>query len=1103
MRRLCTGTHVSLFEALLYIDEHVDFLRREAFDDLAIFLRKLVGEDHLCVTQLFELVACHDSLPSACSSAGPATADERRRESFYPRGRSYTSRNADNSAGCRKERGIVIQARGVYARAVPTCPSCGRDSAGDFAFCPYCGTQLAAVAPRREVRKTVTVLFCDVVGSTSLGESVDPEILRAILVRYFDRIKVIVERYDGTLEKFIGDAVMAVFGVPVAHEDDALRAVRAAAEILEALPELGLQVRIGVNTGEVVTGTEERLATGDAVNVAARLEKAAAPGTALLGAETARLLRGTVEVASMPPLDLKGKSQPVVAFRLLAVHEEAPRRLDTPLVGRERELRGLSEAFARAVADRSCQMFTVLGPPGVGKSRLAAEFATRVGAFVVGGRCVSYGEGITYWPVLEVLTQLGTLPPDETGAPLRSLLGESEQATSADEIAWAFRRLLEDHARRRPLVCVLDDLHWGQETFLDLVEHVAALSRDAPILLLCLARPELIDRRAGWGAGKWNATTTLLEPLGAEETEQLLDALGSAEGELRLRIAAAAEGNPLFLEEIVALVRESGYDDVAVPPTIHALLVARLDQLDPGERSVLERGSVAGRVFHVSALQALDGQDPELSARLVSLVRKDLIRPESTWRRGDEAYRFRHILIRDAAYDAIPKAVRSDLHEQMAVWLDERSDVGDADEIVGHHLEQAVRYGQELGRHDAALAQQAGERLAGAGRRALWRGDNLAAVGLLTRAIRLLPPEQLPVALELDLASAQPTPQEAAATSDAAAERALEAGDRAGVAAARVAAAFYRLLGGEVGVDELDALARTALPLLEESGDHAALVHVWAALGFGVANAHGHNQEWAEAAEQALRHARLAGQRPTHLFSLEATLAIGPTPADEALRKLDAVVPDTPHPQALSFRAQLLAMLGRFDEAWASAHEANVRVRELTGGAEGEYALAEIATLAGDYEAAAGHLRTFCDNLAERGQRSLLSTFAPSLGLALCALGRFDEAETQAQLGRELGEEHDVATQSLWRQVQARVYSHRGMHAEAEALAREAVALTEQGDALNNQAVALCDLAEVLAGAGRPDEAAAVLRQALERYERKRNVAAAAQVHSRLAALLD
>jgi class 3 adenylate cyclase len=984
---------------------------------------------------------------------------------------------------------------------VPTCRACGRESAGEFAFCPYCGAKLVGETPTHAVRKTVTVLFCDVAGSTSLGESVDPEALRGILVRYFDRIRAIVEKHGGTVEKFIGDAVMAVFGVPVVHEDDALRAVRAAAEILEVLPELGIQARIGVNTGEVVAGTDERLATGDAVNVASRLESAAAPGTAVLGIETARLLRDAVELEALPPLAVKGKSEPLVAFRLRSVNEEPSRRDDTPMVGRERELRSLMQAFERAVADRSCQMFTVLAPAGVGKSRLAAEFLTRVEALVLRARCLSYGDGITYWPVIEVLTQLGELPTGDVGVPLRSLVGESDEATSADEIAWAFRRLLEGHARVQPLVCVLDDLHWGEETFLDLVEQVADLSRDAPILLLCLARPELVVRRPSWGGGKWNATTVLLEQLDAAETDELLDALGGAKGELRRRIAAAAEGNPLFLEEMVALVRESGRGEVAVPPTIQALLAARLDQLDVSERSVLERGSVEGRVFHVSAVQALDGEGTEVRSKLVSLVRTDLVRPETSWRPGDEAYRFRHIMIRDAVYDSLPKAVRADYHERIAAWFEERADGSDADEIVGHHFEQAVQYRLELGEASPELALRAGERLAAAGRRALWRRDNLAAARLLARAVRLLPPEAINVALELDLASAQPSPQQAAAIADESVERAVSRGDRAGEAAARVAAAFYRLLTGEAIVDDLDALVQEALPLLEAAGDHAGLVHVWAARGYGVANTYGHYAEWAHAAEEALRHARLAGQRPGHLFDLDSALVLGPTPADEALERLDSSLPRRPHPGAVGMRPQLLAMLGRFDEAWETARDANVRLRELTGGAEVEFTLAEIAALAGDDEAAAEHLRTFCDYLAERGHRSLLSTFAPILGRFLCALGRFDEAEPQAAIGRDLGEEHDVATQSLWRQVQARVDSSRGLHAQAESLAREAVAITERTDALNAQAVAHCDLAEVLAHAGRLDDAAAALTAAVERYERKRNVAAATQVRARLVAL--
>ena len=345
-------------------------------------------------------------------------------------------------------------------------------------------------------RKTVTVLFCDVTGSTALGESVDPEALRGLLAHYFERMKAIVERHGGTVEKFIGDAVMAVFGVPVAHEDDALRAVRAAAEMRAALPELDVQARIGVNTGEVVTGTEERLATGDAVNIAARLEQAAQPGEVLLGAPTLALVGGAAEVKKVEPIALKGKREPVAAYRLLRVREAPERRHETQFVGREHELVLLREAWERVRTERRCELVTVVADAGVGKSRLVAEALARVDARVVRGRCLPYGEGITYWPVVEVLKQLAVLPTDEAAvAAIRSLLGETESQTSAEEIAWAVRKTVEQAASERPLTVVFDDVHWGEETFLDLIEHVALLSTGAPILLACMTRPELLERR--------------------------------------------------------------------------------------------------------------------------------------------------------------------------------------------------------------------------------------------------------------------------------------------------------------------------------------------------------------------------------------------------------------------------------------------------------------------------------------------------------------------------------------------------------------------------------------------------------------------------------
>jgi class 3 adenylate cyclase len=398
---------------------------------------------------------------------------------------------------------------------VPACGNCGYESEGAFKFCPECGAD--AVAPSREKRKTVTVLFCDLTGSTALGETLDPERLRTLLASYFDRMKAIVERHGGTVEKFIGDAVMAVFGVPMLHEDDALRAVRAAVEMRDALPELGLKGRIGVMTGEVVTGTEERLATGDAVNVAARLEQAAQPGEVLIGRPTLALVREAADAVPIESLELKGKIEPVPAYRLLRVRD-APERLDRArFVGRERELEIVREVWERVVSERRCELVTMIGDAGVGKSRLAAEFLKPIEATVVVGRCPPYGEGITYWPVVEVLQQLDALPPDETAAEaIRSLLRDSEVATSAEEIAWAFRKTLEHAAAEQPLVVAFDDIQWGEQTFLDLVEHVALLSSDASILLLCLARPELSERRPAW------ALTLRLEPLGDDDVMELI-----------------------------------------------------------------------------------------------------------------------------------------------------------------------------------------------------------------------------------------------------------------------------------------------------------------------------------------------------------------------------------------------------------------------------------------------------------------------------------------------------------------------------------------------------------------------------------------------------
>jgi class 3 adenylate cyclase/tetratricopeptide (TPR) repeat protein len=980
------------------------------------------------------------------------------------------------------------------------CGSCGQENPEGSRFCNICGAALAAAAAPREVRKTVTVLFCDVTGSTALGESTDPEALRELLARYFERMKAIVERHGGTVEKFIGDAVMAVFGVPVVHEDDALRACRAALEMRDALPELGVNGRIGVNTGEVVTGTEERLATGDAVNVAARLEQAAQPGEVLIGAATRTLVQAAVDAEPVPPLELKGKAERVPAWRLLAVTPEMERRFATAMVGRERELRSLRDALARAVHDRSCQLFTVLGSAGVGKSRLAAEFLTGIEAHVVRGRCLSYGDGITYWPVVEVLKQLDALPDDAAAAvPLRSLMGERAQASSAEEIAWGFRKLLEQEAQREPLVCVFDDLHWAEPTFLALVESVAELSRDAPTLLLCMARPELLELRPSWGGGMWNATTVLLEPLDAAETEELLGALGGVDCELAGRISAAADGNPLFLEEMLALVRASPDNQVEVPPTIQALLAARLDQLDVSERAVLERGAIEGRVFHRGAVEALADGEPQ-SERLLGLVRKQLVRPDRPQLPQEDAYRFRHLLIRDAAYDGLPKSARADLHRRFADWLTVHGqDLVELEEIVGYHLEQASRYLAELGRGDQSIADEAAGRLASAGLRARGRGDHNAAASLLGRAVALVekPDVHIVIALARSILDDMP---ESIRLVDEAAVRADASGDAAGAALARAVAAALRVDIG-VSVDEQERLAQAALPLLEAAEDHAGLSEVWSALAFGAYNSGCRYADMEHAAEEALRHAALAGQSRTRVEMLAVALVHGPRPADEALRRIDALAPEFPHPMTDMCRAVLLAMTGEIEAARSVAETAESRARELVDHPFIHSAVAEVDQAVGDDEAVSERLRLFNEHCAAQGATALLGTYGPLRALALCHLGRYDEAARIVVETRELPPPDDPVGQSLWRQAAALVLAQRGDHSAADLLAREAVALAETVDSPGGEAHAHFHFAEVLESAERYEEAASAFGAALEFYERKGIVPLARRTRERLAAL--
>ena len=946
----------------------------------------------------------------------------------------------------------------------------------------------------------MTVLFCDLAGSTALGESLDPERLRSLLSAYFERMKGIVEYHGGTVEKFIGDAVMAVFGVPTVHEDDALRAVRAALEMRDALPGLGLEGRIGVMTGEVVTGTEERLATGDAVNVAARLEQAAGSGEVLIGEPTFALVRDAVDVDAVAPLDLKGKAQPVRAYRLLDVHAAPDRRHDAPFVGRAVELARLRATWERVEAERSCLLVTIVGDAGIGKSRLAECFVASISeeVRVVRGRCPPYGEGITYWPVVDVLRQLDEIPEDENAAAaIRSLLGESTAATSGDEIAWAFRKTLEHAAAARPLVVVLDDIQWAEQTFLELVEHVALLSTGASILLLCLARPELAERRPAW------PVSLSMEPLGPDDVRALIQE--RVPGAVRREIARAAGGNPLFVEEMLAMARQG---EITVPPTLRALLAARIDQLDAADRSVLEWGAIEGEIFHRGGVQALASDESPVTPRLASLVRRQLIRPDAPLLRGDDGFRFRHLLIRDAAYDALPKAARAELHVRFAAWFEMNgTDVVELEEILGYHLEQALRYRAELGLdEDAGLAAAARRRLATGGRRAMAREDFGAAASLLERAVALSPSTDVDIAVELTLARAlygSGRAPEALERSESLAERSAALGNRVGELAGQIQAGMVRLdVEPEGATERLESLVAGALSELEAAGDHDALFtahHAFGMAAFSRARCDDAVVAW----ELAAVHARATGIHGELLGWRALARLYGSTPVPAVLAWLDENEPREGRDDWLrGCRAVAVAMVGRVEEGREIL--ATTRSELVERGASLQHAIltaiesALVELFAGDPARAAELGAEGCRLLEELDAQSFLSTAAAVHAGVLYELGDIDEAEAWARRGAELGSSEDLFTQPLWRQAHAKVLASRGEHVAAEQHAREALAISESTQDLHGQADAYVTLGEVLMLGNRPDEAATAFEQARERYAQKGSLVMADRVGARL-----
>ncbi len=1017
------------------------------------------------------------------------------------------------------------------------------------------------------VRKTVTILFCDVTGFTSLGERVDPETMRRVMVRYFDEMRAVLQRHGGTVEKFIGDAVMAIFGVPVLHEDDALRAVRAADEMQRALARLNdeldarfgvrLEARIGINTGEVIVGdpsSQQTIATGDAVNVAARLQQAAQPGEILLGRETHRLVADRVRAGPLETFSAKGKSEPVSSWRLDEVRAGAERifrRLGSPIVGRERERDLLHAAYRTALEEQSCGVVTVLGAAGVGKTRLAQEVAARsFGATIAQGRCLPYGDGITFFPVTEILRSLAGLSADDDEGIVRGRIAQllppidesslvtdrlagllsAETDVRSEEAFWAVRKLLESVARSRPLVLVLEDLHWAEPTLLDLVEYLVGWSRGAPMLVLALARPDLLDLRPAWPGER-----LFLEPLAGDDVRALLgNMLGAAELDagIALRIETAAEGNPLFVEELVrmlvddgALVLDdgrwtaSGIGELAIPPSINALLAARLDHLDPEEQTVLQCASVIGKQFWWSAVAELVPAEvrDRVGSHLHALVRKRLVFPaESTSFVNEDSFRFGHILARDAAYAALPKARRAELHERFAGWLDRK---GGYEEIRGHHLERAYIAHCELGPVDdetRAVGSRAHTLLAAGGRRALARGDVPAAVALLSRAAEL-PAENDAARLGLvtDLAGALAEAGELG-RADALLAQAIDEsellGDRRSLAHAEIARAYVLFRTDSTGaLDETRRVAEASLATFSHLEDERGLAHASRLLSL----THSWVSQWqamGECLEDALEHVERTDdprERLVILRWLAFSMYYGPTPVHAAVGRTEEIAElargdRISHATVRAVLAGLLAMERRFGEAEELIASSIAVLEELgvpVNVGHIRSIAADVHLHAGRPQAAEHELRLAQTTLAGVGDRSFLIAVSLELADVLYAQGRYAEADECLAPARDVLDRSDLMVRVAGLSVEAKLLAQAGALAEAEAFVRQAVELAEETDALTTRARAWLALADVLWLQGNAEEARAAVGNAVARYEMKGDLAGALQAGSFLSGI--
>jgi len=926
-------------------------------------------------------------------------------------------------------------------------------------------------------RKLATVLFADLVGSTALLDGQDPEITRRRVTSFFDGVQRCIETHGGTVEKFAGDAVMAAFGIPIAHEDDADRAVRAGLGILDHVRELGSEARVGIEAGEVVVDeTDSTFATGEAVNVAARLQQAAAPGEILMGEAAHRLTVGRIDAESAGPLELRGFRNPIAAYRALAARDGQPHaKVSAPFVGRLSELDLLENTLARTIRDRRPHVFTVYGEPGVGKSRLIREFLAGVeGTTILSGRALPYGEGVTYWPLAEMVKSAAGITDDDPmetakqklieccgDEAIAELLGLAsgvmeavEGERGAPEIAWAAREFADELADVQPLIMVFEDIHWAEEPLLELIDHLAQWVRERALLILCLARPELLDVRPGWGGGRVRSTAIELEPLGRADSEALADALleeHHVTGKARARLLDKAEGNPLFVEETVRMLVEEGADgEGRIPDSLQAMIGARIDRLPAGAKIVLQRGSVIGRTFWAGAIDHLSPEydADELEDLLDDLLLRDLVtREERSTIGGEAAYRFKHVLIREVAYGGLSKSGRAEYHTRFAEWLREKADK-EVIEIRAYHLDQACLLYAELDGHPPEeLARTAAKALASAGKRALALESNLSARKLLLRSVELestLGRRFLAARAAWQLGDLPVVRDEMTILveqAEADGDRAIQS--RALTALSEVAAS----LDGELV--RAAELADSALAVVEADDhdgrfralDRRARVARWA----------GREAEAEDYLQQALEAARAAA-RKDHEARAALQLAgiyIGRMEEDKAeplIARALALAEESGSIVARASAAQSKGMLHRvrreYEEAEGWFTKALDLYRETATVSEIAWTsrqLAQVAWETGNPAKAEKLFRESIRLLAPMKERGTLCESQRLLAQLLLAEGRIDEAEKFALAGLETVSAEDATSRATTRIALGQVRAAQGRDQEAETLFREAV----------------------------------------------------------------